>query len=380
MSINKTFEGNPNESEEYFPVNENYYDILSDCKSLLTEQKMNSIRIIFKEIVDIQSIKRQIYINGIVDIPNKILYTHFLNIFMDYISDLDSFITLPLIFQEYDKKFQGEKNTNNNNDNIYDKVFYVNSANRQNIFNINGNIIYFEDLLEKEEIKNNVKLLIFWEGIKESETDIKQFLDIAKNYNKYLTVIFISDIGNFVKKKTFLQEKNFYRVLNSDGINENEKFNIKNNVYFIFDDKFLHSKYYVIKFPWFIILNKNNEIFDSGVLRPEELQDKIDNFIGENPESRQNINNLFWIDLSNKIKLNLIRKINLELAKKNYKNIYFYIETNTSIANENLMSSFDIDAYFIGSLKFQDFNVFKGFAEKICKEEKIKNIHFNIEM
>ena len=43
------------------------------------------------------------------------------------------------------------------------------------------------------------------------------------------------------------------------------------------------------------------------------------------------------------------------------------------------MSSFDIDAYFIGSLKFQDFNVFKEFAEKICKEEKIKNIHYNIE-
>ena len=380
MSINKITEGNPNESEEYFPINENYYDILSDCKSLLTEQKMNSIRIIFKEIVDIQSIKRQIYINGIVDIPNKILYTNFLNIFLDYISDLDSFINLPLVFQEYDRKLQGENKTNNNNDNIYDKVFYVNSANRQNIFNINGSIIYFEDLLEKEEIKKNLKLLIFWEGIKESECDIKQYLNLAKNYNKYLTVIFISDIGNFVKKKAFLQENNYYRVLNSDGINENEKFNINNNVYFIFDDKFLHSKYYVIKFPWFVILNKNNEIFDSGVIRAEEIQDKIDNFLGENPESKQNINNLFWIDLSNKIKLNLIRKINLELVKKNYKNIYFYIETNSSIANENLMSSFDIDAYFMGSLKFQDFNVFKGFAEKICKEEKIKNIHFNIEV
>ena len=361
MSINKITEGNPNESEEYFPINENYYDILSDCKSLLTEQKMNSIRIIFKEIVDIQSIKRQIYINGIVDIPNKILYTNFLNIFLDYISDLDSFINLPLVFQEYDRKLQGENKTNNNNDNIYDKVFYVNSANRQNIFNINGSIIYFEDLLEKEEIKKNLKLLIFWEGIKESESDIKQYLNLAKNYNKYLTVIFISDIGNFVKKKAFLQENNYYRVLNSDGINENEKFNINNNVYFIFDDKFLHSKYYVIKFPWFVILNKNNEIFDSGVIRAEEIQDKIDNFLGENPESKQNINNLFWIDLSNKIKINLIRKINLELTKKNYKNIHFYIETNASIASEKLMSSFDIDAYFIGSLKFKNFNVFKQF-------------------
>ena len=369
-------EGNPIESEEYFSINENYYDILSDCKSLLTEQKMDSIRIIFKEIVDAQSIKRQIYINGIVDMPNKILYTHFLNVFLDYISDLDCFLNLPLIFQEYDKKFQNENNINNSNS-IYDKVYYINSANRQTIYNINGNIIYFEDLLEKEEIKNKLKLLIFWEGIKDIESDIKQYLNIAKNYNKYLSVIFISNIANFLKKKEFLQDNNYYKILNTDGINE--KNITKDNVNFIFDDKFLHNKYYVIKFPWFIILKYNNDIFDSGFLRFEEIQDKIENFLGENPESKQNINNLFWIDLSNKIKINLVRKINLELTKKNYKNIHFYMETNASVANEKLMSSFDIDAYFIGSLKFQDFNVFKQFAEEICKKEKIKNIHFNID-
>ena len=369
-------EGNPIESEEYFSINENYYDILSDCKSLLTEQKMDSIRIIFKEIVDAQSIKRQIYINGIVDMPNKILYTHFLNVFLDYISDLDCFLNLPLIFQEYDKKLQNENDIKNNN-NIYDKVFYVNSANRQTIYNINGNIIYFEDLLEKEEIKNKLKLLIFWEGIKDIESDIKQYLNIAKNYNKYLSIIFISNIGNFLKKKEFLQDNNYYRILNSDGINN--KNIINDNVYFIFDDKFLHNKYYVIKFPYFVILKHNNDIFDSGFLRFEEIQDKIENFLGENPESKQNINNLFWIDLSNKIKMNLIRKINLELVKKNYKNIHFYMETNASIASEKIMSSFDIDAYFIGSLKFQDFNVFKHFAEEMCKKEKIKNIHYNIE-
>ena len=378
MSISKlsVTEGYSNESEEYFPINENYYDILSDCKSLLIEQKMNSIRIIFKEIVDAQSIKRQIYINGIVDMPNKILYSHFLNTFLDYISDLDSFITLPLIFQEYDKK---PKNENENN-NIYDKVFYVQSAKRQNIYNINGNIIYFEDLIEKNEIKKNLILLIFWQDIKDIESNIKQYLNIAKNYNKYISVIFISDIGDFLKKKSFLQEKNYYRILNVDNPKESEDSNINNNIYFVFDDKFLHNKYYVIKFPWFVISNKNNdEIFDSGILRIEEIQDKIENFLGENPESKQNINNLFWIDLSNKIKLNLIRKINLKLANNNYKNIHFYIETNSSISCQELMSSFDIDAYFIGSLKYQDFNVFKGFAEKICKEEKIQNIHYNIE-
>ena len=367
--------GIPSESEEYFSLNENYYDILSDCKSLLSSQNIKTIRIIFKEIVDCQSIKRQIYINGIVDMPNKILYSHFLNTFLDYISDLDSFITLPLIFQEYDKK---PKNENENN-NIYDKVFYVQSAKRQNIYNINGNIIYFEDLIEKNEIKKNLILLIFWQDIKDIESNIKQYLNIAKNYNKYISVIFISDIGDFLKKKSFLQEKNYYRILNVDNPKESEDSNINNNIYFVFDDKFLHNKYFVIKFPWFVILNKNNEIFDSGILRIEEIQDKIENFLGENPESKQNINNLFWIDLSNKIKLNLIRKINLKLANNNYKNIHFYIETNSSISCQELMSSFDIDAYFIGSLKYQDFNVFKGFAEKICKEEKIQNIHYNIE-
>ena len=373
---NEINEGTPYESDEYFPLNENYYDILSDCKSLLSEQKMNSIRIIFREIVDVQSIKRQIYINGIVDVPNKILYSTFLNTFLDYISDLDSFINIPLIFQEYDKKL---KSGNDNNNNIYDKVLYVNSAKRQNIFNINGNIIFFEDLLEKNEMKKNLKLLIFWNKIKDIESDIQQYLNLAKNYNKYLSVIFISDIGDFIQKKLYLQENNYYRILNPDNPDNNSKNNFKDNIYFVFDDKFLHNKYYVIRFPWFVILKQNNEIFDSGILRHEEIQDKIENFLAENPESRQNINNLFWIDLSNKIKINLIRKINLELSKNNYKNIVFYIETNSSIASEKLMSSFDIDAYFIGSLKFQDFNVFKEFAEKICKEEKIKNIHFNIE-
>ena len=371
---NEISEGNPNESFEYFSLNENYYDILSDCKSLLTEQKMDSIRIIFKEIVDVQSIKRQIYINGIVDIPNKILFNTFLNSFLDYISDLDSFINVPLIFQEYDKKL---KNGNDTNNSIYNKVYYVNSSKRNNIYNINGNVIYLEDLLERNEFKKQLKILIFWNDI--NDIDIQHYLNIAKNYNKYLSIIFISDIEGFIQKKKYLQENNYYRTLNPDNPNDNSISNNKDNIYFVFDEKFLHNKYYVIKFPWLVILKENNEIFDSGILRPEEIQKKIDNYLGENPESQQNTNNLFWIDLSNKIKINLIRKINLELAKNNYKNIYFYIETNSSIASEKLMSSFDIDAYFIGSLKFQDFNVFKEFAEKICKEEKIKNIHYNID-
>lgn len=176
-----------------------------------------------------------------------------------------------------------------------------------------------------------------------------------------------------------MQEKKYYRVLDPDSVTENENANFNDNIYFVFDENFLHNKYYVIKFPWFIILNKNNVILDSGLLWVEEIQGKIENFLGENPQSGQNINNLFWIDLSNKIKLNLVRKINLKLAKNNYKNIYFYIETNASIASDKLMSSFNIDAYFFGSLKFQDFKIFKEFAEKYAKKKKIKNIHFNIE-
>ena len=368
MSINEISNGKPYESEEYLPLNENYYDILSDCKSLLSENNMNTIRIIFKEIVDISSIKRQIYINGIIDMPNKILYIQFLNTFLDYISELNSFINLPIIFQEQGKNFD-----NPDNNNIFDKVYYVTSSKRQNTYDINGNILYFEDLLEDKKFENKLKLLIYWKDEKDIEKNMSTYLSIAKEYNLYMNIIFISDINNFIQKKKFLQENNYYRVL------EDKMEIINDNIYYIFDDKFLINKYHVIKYPWFVILSKNNDIYCSGILRKETIQNKIDNYIGKNPDSKQNINNLFWIDLSNKIKLNLVRKINLELAKNNYKNIHFYMETNSSIANDDLLSSFDIDAHFFGKLEpSQNIEEFKHFAERICENEKIKNIFYSI--
>ena len=125
-------------------------------------------------------------------------------------------------------------------------------------------------------------------------------------------------------------------------------------------------------------MNKNNDIFASGILRIENIRNKIDNFINPNPDSKQNINNLFWIDLSNKVKLNLVRKINLELSQNNFPNIHFYIETNTSIACNDLLSSFDIDAHFFGNLGELNIDEFKFLAERICEREKIKNIFYNI--
>ena len=370
MSLYKIPNGKPNDSEEYLSINENYYDILSDCKSLLSDNNMNSIRIIFNEIVDINSIKRQIYINGIIDMSNEILYSQFLNTFLDYISELDSFINLPKIYQQEQDQ---EKSINNSGyKNIFDKVYYVTSSKRQNIYDINGNISYLEDLLAQKEFENKLKILIFWKDEKDLEENMSEYLSLAKNYNLYMNFIFISNINNFIQKKKFLQENNYYRILEDN----NDK--MKDNIYYIFDDKFLHNKYHVIKYPWFVILSKNNDIFCSGILRLENIKNKIDNFIGVNPDSKQNINNLFWIDLSNKIKLNLVRKINLELANNNYKNIHFYIETNSSIANENSLSSFDIDAHFFGFLESQNIDEFKQFAERICAKEKIKNIFYNI--
>ena len=369
MSEDLISKGRPNESEEYLPLNENYYDILSDCKELLSEQNMDSIRIIFKEIVDLNSIKRDIYINGVIELPNKISYLQFLNKFLDYISELDSFINLSSFYQEKDK-IEIEQNNQKNN---FDRVYYVSSTKRQNIYDIDGNRIFFENLLEQKEFEQKLKILIFWNDINDIESKIKQYLEIAKKYILNVNFIFISNIDNFIQKKTFLLENNYYRILD-----QNTKL-IKNNTYYIFDDKFLHSKYYVVKYPWYVILNKNNNIFDSGILRLENIENKIDNFIGINPESKQNISNLFWIDLSNKIKLNTIRKINLELNKHNYKNIHFYIETNSSIANKDLLSSFNIDAHFFGKLGNENIDRFKNFAEYLCEKEKIKNIFYNIE-
>lgn len=360
-------DGRAYETEEYMPLNENYYDILSSCKSLLSENKLDTIRIIFKEIVDINSIKRQIYLNGVIDISNKILYSQFLDTFLDYISELNSFINLPLIFQEQNK-------ITNDFQNIFDKVYYVTSTKRQNIYDINGNITFLEDFLAQKDFDKKLKLLIFWKDNKDIEENMSQFLLIANNYSNNVNFIFITDIENFIQKKKFLIENNYYRVIDD----KMEK--IENNIYYIFDEKFLFNKFHVIKCPWFVILNKNNDIFSSGILRLENIKNKIDNFIGTNPESGQNISNLFWIDLSNKIKLNLVRKINLELANNNYKNIHFFMETNSSIACDDLLSSFDIDAYFFGNLENKNIDEFRQFAEKICEKEKIKNFYFKIKI
>ena len=360
-------DGRAYETEEYMPLNENYYDILSSCKNLLSENKLDTIRIIFKEIVDINSIKRQIYLNGVIDISNKILYSQFLDTFLDYISELNSFINLPLIFQEQNK-------ITNDFQNIFDKVYYVTSTKRQNIYDINGNITFLEDFLAQKDFDKKLKLLIFWKDNKDIEENMSQFLLIANNYSNNVNFIFITDIENFIQKKKFLIENNYYRVID-DKIEK-----IENNIYYIFDEKFLFNKFHVIKCPWFVILNKNNDVFSSGILRLENIKNKIDNFIGTNPESGQNISNLFWIDLSNKIKLNLVRKINLELANNNYKNIHFFMETNSSIACDDLLSSFDIDAYFFGNLENKNIDEFKHFAEKICEKEKIKNFYFKIKI
>ena len=368
MASKEVLEGKPNDSEEYFPLKENYYDILSDCKSMLKENNMNTIRIIFKEIVDISSIKRQIYINGIIDISTKILYTQFLNNFLDYVSELDSFINLPFVFQEQENINHNKSGINN----IFDKVYYVTSSKRQNIYDINGNIIYFEDLLAGKEFESKLKLLIFWRDENDLKENMDKYLSLAKDYNLHMNFIFISSIDNFIQKKKFLQENNYYRVFD-------EKIGrIKENIYYIFDDNFLLNKYHSIKYPWFVILNKNNDIFASGILRIENIRNKIDNFINPNPDSKQNINNLFWIDLSNKVKLNLVRKINLELSQNNFPNIHFYIETNSSIACNDLLSSFDIDAHFFGNLGELNIDEFKFLAERICEREKIKNIFYNI--
>ena len=368
MASKEVLEGKPNDSEEYFPLKENYYDILSDCKSMLSENNMNTIRIIFKEIVDINSIKRQININGIIDMSTKILYTQFLNIFLDYVSELDSFINVPLVFQEQENNANNKSGINN----IFDKVYYVTSSKRQNIYDINGNILFFENLLVEKEFESKLKLLIFWKDENDLKEHMEQYLSLAKDYNLYMNFIFISDINNFIQKKKFLQENNYYRVLD-DKIGK-----IKDNIYYVFDDKFLKNKYHVIKYPWFVILNKTNDIFTSGILHIENIRNKIENFIRPNPDSKQNINNLFWIDLSNKIKLNLVRKINLELSKNNYPNVHFYIETNSSIACDDLLSSFDIDAHFFGNIGEQNIEEFKAFVERICEREKIKNIFYNI--
>ena len=353
---------NYNDSEDYIPIplNEDSYEIIMKCKTLLTDSKIDSIRIILKEVVDLKSIKRQIYINGTLSPQNKLNYQIFYNTFLDYISDLDSFSSLPKLF-------------NDNEKNGFDKIYYIDPLKRNNLVNINGDVIELEELLNKEEIKEKLKLLIFWKKADDIEKDMDIYLNIAKTYNKYIHIIFISTSEDFVEKKLYLYNKKFYRE------NENSKTAFYNNIEYIFDDKFLFNKYFVIKFPWFTLLDKNNKIYDSGFLRKEELKNIIDNFLGNNPESGKNIDNLYWIDISNKIKINLVKEINLLLSEQNYNDVFFYIEMNISIALNEYNTVFDIDGYFIGDLNGKDRKEFQKIAKIICDSKKIKNIHYNLD-
>lgn len=57
-------------------------------------------------------------------------------------------------------------------------------------------------------MKKDLKLLIFWRDIGDIERDINEYLNLARNYNKYISAIFISDKEGYFEKKSFLQEKN----------------------------------------------------------------------------------------------------------------------------------------------------------------------------
>ena len=351
-----------NDPDEYIPIpiNEDSYEIMMECKSLLRDSKIDSIRIILKEIVDLKSIKRQIYINGIISPQNKLNYKSFYNTFLDYISDLDSFLSLPNLF-------------GNNLKNTYDRIYYIDPSKTNNLVNIKGDIIELEELLNKEEVKDKLKLLIFWKNADDIEKDMDIYLNLAKTYNKCIHLIFISTNEDFVEKKLYLNEKKFYRE------NENSKTAFYNNVEYIFDDKYLFNKYFVIKFPWFTLLDKNNNIYDSGFLRKDEIKNIIDNFLGNNPESGKNIDNLYWVDIGNKIKINLIKEINLLLSEKDYNDVFFYVEMNISIALQDYNTVIDIDGYFTGDLNGKDIKEFKRIAQNICDSKKIKNIHFNLD-
>ena len=87
--------------------------------------------------------------------------------------------------------------------------------------------------MAQKDFDNKLKLLIFWKDNKDIEENMRQFLLIANNYSNMVNFIFITDIENFIQKKKFLIENNYYRVID-DKIEK-----IENNIYYIFDEKFM---------------------------------------------------------------------------------------------------------------------------------------------
>lgn len=363
----------PPTSEDYLPGNEESHDIILKCKSLLFESQIDSIRIIFHEIVDIKSIKREIFINGIVDMAYKSSYFPFLNKFQDYIADLDCFLAIPSLFKEVDKKFKV-----NNNDNFFDRVFYNNSFRSQNAYDINGNNFYMEDLLNTENIRNTYKFLIFWESLE--SINIEPILELANLSQNKITFFFISSIDNFIEKKIMLNEKqiNYSPVKAKIQENNGNNIEISPNIFYIFDNRYLQSKYYVLKFPWLTIINKENLELYSSIFRNEEIESKINNFRNVHPTSVENTKNLVWVNITDNIKKSIIKEINEKLSKNGYKQVYFYMEMSAVIAKKGIDCIYNIDGYFIGTLKGQSFNAFKYFTNKICEEKKLKNIYYSL--
>lgn len=364
-------------SEEFSQENEDSFDILYGCKKLLSQSNMKSIKIIFHEIVDMKAINREIYTTGIVDNSSRTFYSSFFTNFQDYIADLNSLIAIPSMFKNIDKAFKI-----NSNENFFDRVFYNNSFNPQNAYDINGSIFNLDELLESKKIKNTYKFIIFWENLDSINLDF--LLELTKISKNKITFFFISSYDNFIEKKFSLSKNKItsnYLINSIDSIkfeNNDDESKENSNVLYIFDNRYLQSKYHVLKFPWLVILNKKNIQLNSSLFRKEEIENIVQNFRNIHPTSVINNKNLFWVSLNNQCKKSLIKEINESISENGYKMIFFYVEMNASIAMEGKECLYNIDGYFTGNLCGKNFNTFKAFTQKLCQEKKLQNIYYNL--
>ena len=347
----------PIESDEYTLKTEDSFEVIKKLRELLSSSKLDSVRIIFEERTNIEEVRRKISTIGVVDHTMKLLYKNYIYNYEKYVSDLSCLIS--------------------SQHQIISNITSIDSFRSQRIFDINGNPIVYSTLSEDKEMKKKLKLLIFYEDI--DTVNMEDVISLAKLYFEKLLIFVVSKLDNFIEKKEKLLDKRYYR--NIDKNTSIKDSFINKHITYLFDKDFLVNKYFCDRYPWCVILDKDDTILYQNDLTSMELKPVIKNYLSPNPKSLKNLDNLFWVDLPNSIKLNLVRDFNLKLQSNGFKYVYFRVETYAIIAKENLLSTFDINAIFSGYVKDErELKSLREFGDKLCESKDISNVQYKIEI
>jgi hypothetical protein len=309
---------------------ENLSDLLPILKNELKTCPYESITSEVKENASINGIKRSFKING--QIPSK--YSSELN---EFKNDLFSSLTNTNSFFDID---------DNESWKIEETQAKGQKFESPNVFDIEGNETIIK-LPQKD-------CIIF---IYENNEQLNYLMDKMKK----IPIIFVCKTNNFFqKKKDLIQNGKLYDY---------------QHYFFSEDDQAFKN----LKLPRIIIINEKGQIFDNRSLEKLNEIDSLENNLLYSPvedvdNEYENLNS-WWLNANNKIKMDVIYKINRQLDEAGFNNIDFEIDTSCKIDNKGIYAMRAIPI-FTGCLPKNKEKDLKKFIDSTQEEgnfEKIKN-------